>query len=325
MAPRLRLGTILVLAVTPSACSLIGGLDGLTGGGGNDASAEVSVDAPSEGADVGTTDGSNPVPESGADATSEAQPDSSAADVVQDVTAPDVTESGTVAYFTEVAMDSPQAYWRLDDPAGSTTAKDVTGNGHDGTYMGGVTLGAAGAIANDADPAASFDGATGWIDVKNAFTFAGKVPFSLEAWVKPSTLDSNYHSWMSKNDSSGPPSEGYLAFLDPTGPFSFQRVDSGTKITAQGGTNAAAGTWAHVVVVYDPTAGTIVYVNGQAGAAQAMDVSLAGATTDFTIGAQNAGTTAWWLGAIDEVAVYDYALSAARILAHYNVGIGQPP
>jgi hypothetical protein len=38
---------------------------------------------------------------------------------------------------------------------------------------------------------------------------------------------------------------------------------------------------------------------------------------------ENGGGTSWWPGEIDEVAVYDYALSAARIQAHYKVGTGQ--
>ena len=40
---------------------------------------------------------------------------------------------------------SPQgAFWPLDEPAGSTVAGDLTGNGHYGTLSAGVTAGAAG-------------------------------------------------------------------------------------------------------------------------------------------------------------------------------------
>jgi hypothetical protein len=326
MAGAHRFGMLTLLALTPSACTLLDGLNGLEGTGRDDAGGDVAAtDAPSEASDTG-----NPTPESGADAAGDGtggmQPESSTMDVVRDVVSADGAETGTVAYFTEVAMDSPQAYWRLDEPTGSTTAHDASGNGHDGAYMGGITLGAAGAIANDQDKAASFDGATGYVDVPSAFAFAGKVAFSLEAWVKPAMITDGFHAWMSKNDSSGPPSEGYLAYMDPSGGiFTFQRVDSGTKITTTGNMDATVGTWAHVVVTYDPMAGTIVYVDGQAGPTQTNDVSLAGAMADFTIGAQNAGATAWWNGVIDEVAVYDYALSAARILVHYDVGTGKAP
>jgi hypothetical protein len=322
MALRLRLGTVLILAVTPSACTLLDGLGGLESSGGEDAGGDVvGADVSGDGLDVGTSDTWMPPVESGADAP---HPESSTMDVVHDTTPPaDVQDAPPLTYWQEVLADSPQAYWRLDEPVGSTVAHDITASQYHGTYVGGVTLNVPGAIAHDSDTAAQFDGNTAWVDAKNIFQFAGKVPFTLEAWVKP-TLDTNYRAWLSRNDSSGPPSEGYLAYIDPGGGiFSFQRVDSGTKITAAGGTNATSGAWAYVVVVYDPNVGSIVYVNGQAGPTTTNDVSLAGATSDFTIGAQNVGGAAWFLGAIDEVAVYNYALSAARILVHYRVGTGQ--
>lgn len=329
MAAPLRTGTLLLLALTPSACTLLDGLGGLAGAGGDDAGGDViGADAPGSDADVGTGDTGNPGPESGADAPrdvgGDTQRESSTMDVAQDVPSPaDVQEAPPLAYYQVVAADSPQAYWRLDEPLNATTAHDLTGNHYDGTYVGGVTLAVPGAIANDQDTAASFDGATAWVDAKNIFQFAGKVPFTLEAWVKP-MLDTSYRSWLSRNDSSGPPSEGYLAFIEPAGNiYSFQRVDSGTKITAQGSIAATNDTWTYLVVVYDPSVGSTVYVNAQAGPPSTSDVSLAGATTDFTIGAQNAGTTSWWLGAIDEVAVYDYALPAGHIQTHYKVGTGQ--
>ncbi len=329
MAPTPRLGAVFLLALTPSACTLLDGLGGLTGTGGDDAGGDVvGADAPDETGDVGATDTGKPGPESGSDAPrdvgGDTQPDSTTADVAQDTTMPpDVQEAQPLAYFQVVAADSPQAYWRLDEPVGSTTAHDATGNHYDGTYVGGVTLAVKGAIANDQDTAASFDGATAWVDCKNIFQFAGKTAFTLEAWVQP-TLDGQYRSWMSRNDSSGPPTEGYLAFIEPAGNlYNFQRVDSGTKITADSSIAATSATWAHVVVTYDPSVGSIVYVNGQAGPTTTSDVSLAGATSDFTIGAQNVGGTAWWLGAIDEVAVYAYALSSTQIQTHYKVGTGQ--
>ncbi|HTQ45946.1 MAG TPA: LamG domain-containing protein [Polyangiaceae bacterium] len=329
MAPRLRLGAVLVLAVTPSACTLLDPLSGLVppvgdDGGGDAVAADANGDAP----DVGTSDTWTPPTESGSDAphdaTTDSQSDSSTMDVVvKDTTPPsDVQDSAALAYYQVVAADSPQAYWRLDEAAGSTTAHDATGNGHNGTYKGGVTLGAAGAIANDQDTAVTFDGASGYVDVPSAFAFAAMSNFTLEAWLKPTDV-SDYHAWIGRNDGQ-PPTEGYLGYIDPAGPFyEFERTDSGTKIYANGSTAPAVGTWAYVVVTYKSGVGSTVWVNGQAGATEATDVSLAGATSDFVIGAENAGATSWWAGEIDEVAVYDYVLAAASIQQHYAVGTGQ--
>jgi hypothetical protein len=54
MAPRLRLGAVVVLAVTPSACTLLDGLSGLERSGGDDADGEVvGADVNEEAPDVG--------------------------------------------------------------------------------------------------------------------------------------------------------------------------------------------------------------------------------------------------------------------------------
>ncbi len=61
------------------------------------------------------------------------------------------------AYATQVLADDPILYWRLDEPSG-TTAADASGEGNHGTYLGGVTLGTAGAIDEDPSASAHFDG-----------------------------------------------------------------------------------------------------------------------------------------------------------------------
>jgi hypothetical protein len=336
MALRPRLATVLLLALTPSACTVLDGLSGLTGAGGDDGGAggagdDVSpIDGPEDALDMGAgdaRDAGNPL-ESGADAprdvARETQPESSTMDVTQDTTPPpDVQqESPPLAYFQVVAQDGPQAYWRLDEPTGSTTAHDATGNGHDGTYAGGVTLGSPGAIANDADTAATFDGASGYVDVKSAFQFAGMTAFTLEGWLKPN-LDTNFHAWIGRNDGQ-PPSEGYLGYVDPSGPFyMIERVDAATKVFANGNVAPANATWAYVVITYEAGNGSNVWVNGQIGTASTSDVSLTGATSDFVIGAENGGLTSYWSGEIDEVAVYGYVLTQAQIQNHYKVGTGQ--
>ncbi|HXF56088.1 MAG TPA: PQQ-dependent sugar dehydrogenase, partial [Actinomycetota bacterium] len=51
----------------------------------------------------------------------------------------------TGPYRDEVLSDAPLGYWRLGEASG-TTASDASGGGHDGTYLGGATLGAPGLL-----------------------------------------------------------------------------------------------------------------------------------------------------------------------------------
>src|SRR5947209_9402562 len=86
-------------------------------------------------------------------------------------------------YSTQVAGTSGLVgYWRLDDPSG-TAACDETSK-DPGTYQGGLTLRASGAIVGDADNAASFDGSSADVSVPSATSLNTGDVFSFEAWVK---------------------------------------------------------------------------------------------------------------------------------------------
>lgn len=65
--------------------------------------------------------------------------------------------SGYTSLQDYILKLNPLAYWPLNDPAGSLTAKDITGNGFNGTVSGAVTLGSAG-LTTFGETCASFTG-----------------------------------------------------------------------------------------------------------------------------------------------------------------------
>ncbi len=228
------------------------------------------------------------------------------------------------AYAQAVLADDPIAYWRFDETSG-VTARDFSGHGHDATYIGGVHLAAAGAIAGDSDPAATFDGATGYVDAGNNFAFPGSAPFSVEAWVRSASMQ-GYAGLFSREDTSGgPPSEGYLGFVSPAdGVYGFQRLD-GSNLASVTSTSVASGShYDHVVATYDGMVMTL-YVNGTAEASGAASFTIAGAMNDFVVGAEVGGAEDFFEGQLDEVAVYEHVLAADRVTAHYLVGTGRGP
>src|SRR5262249_4091197 len=137
--------------------------DGAQGEGGGGGDTGAGADAPGEvGSEAGPAD-APPPPDTGG--TKDAPPDVPA-------------ETGGVTYAQQVLLDSPAAYWRLGEASGNT-AKDASGNGVNGVYQGSIGLGAKGAIANDPDTAATFDGATSFVDAGQVFQFASNAAFSL--------------------------------------------------------------------------------------------------------------------------------------------------
>lgn len=224
---------------------------------------------------------------------------------------------GLSRYAGEVMDDGPVAYWRLGESSGST-AVDETTNGHDGTYNG-PTLGASGALAEDTDTAASFDGVDDYVDIGNKF-FGGWGAFTVEVWVYPNTLPANSNPEGHNTDEdhiihkagSGDDNFG-LTIADGGTAF---YIDTGTAYTAVA-TAPSVGEWTHIVAVYDGSEMRI-YIDGSLDASMSASGSLGTNTNAVNIGGRFDNDFGWVDGTIDEVAVYETALSATRIQAHYD-------
>ena len=91
-----------------------------------------------------------------------------------------VDASSLSTYEQAVLADHPVAYWRLGDTG--SIARDELGM-HGGNYHSGVTTGVAGALVDDPNHAAAFDGVAGEVTTTTGISFPGLAPFTLEVWV----------------------------------------------------------------------------------------------------------------------------------------------
>jgi hypothetical protein len=273
-----------VAALVAASCTFFAPLDGLSGHDAPDADeAAVSAD----------------VVEGGAPA--EAAPLEAAGDAP-----PDAAEAGA-DYAATVFADSPLAYWRLDETSG-TVCRDSTVNHNDATYQGAVTLGVAGALAND--PAVQFDGNSAQILVGDKFGFVGTVPMSIEMWAKPDVIDGNFRHLETKMgfDASQPSDGMYFYVVTGAKPLGFERwANGGTDNGLKG--YVARGSWWHIVGTFDGT-NLRLYVNGMLQSSQPSGLALVANGVPLLWGQL-------FQGALDELAIYDHALSDARIQAHY--------
>jgi large repetitive protein len=259
----------------------------------------------------------------GSSGTGDAQDGSSATGDVQDGSsatgdASPAGDSGGAAspYRAAVLSDSPLGYWRLGEAVGSTTCHDETGNGHDGTVMGGVTFGVPGALPHDPNPAAQFDG-TGTINVGTAFTFAGADPFTWEIWVNPAVLGDDvyipFFSSMTYEPNGNPVDGTYMVSYSSGGDtFGFERYNGGANaVVALDTPGLMQGQWTYIVATMDASGTGTVYVNG------ALVLTAAG---NGTVPVYTAPTEfgSMFKGVLDEIAIYDHPLASDRVTAHWN-------
>jgi hypothetical protein len=221
-----------------------------------------------------------------------------------------------VSYRNQVLADAPSGYWRLGEAGSATTAADQTG-ANPGTYLGGVTLGRPGALADDADTAAGPDGASGTVRIADAAGLNPTSALTLEAWIRPRSLPGSAATILRKDGQ-------YALRLKSNGALIFRLWKNGiVQDVVTGSGLARVGAWAHVVGTWDGATMTI-YVNGVARATAPMSAPVD--TTTSRLWLASTYQSFDWLDAdLDEVAVYPTALSAARVQSHYQTAVPPPP
>lgn len=226
-----------------------------------------------------------------------------------------------LGYRDAILALNPLAYWRLGETAG-TTAVDASGHGYDGTYMPGVVLGEPGLLMHDSDGAARFPGGSA------AATDHVTTPLG-DAWLDGdwtillhltpdgfSDLRDVCGTEYSLGSEKGLAIRGYNSSASG---FLGANVNDGTNVSMAflsiGG--FTAGTTYHAAVVRKASAGTLAaYLNGQL----ANTVAIAGgfaAGKAFNIGVSDE-PAARWPGLLDEVAVFDAALTSGQVADLYR-------
>ncbi|MGI8331772.1 LamG-like jellyroll fold domain-containing protein [Actinomadura scrupuli] len=252
--------------------------------------------------------------------------------VTSATSAPVTAGSGTASgYESAVVADGASDLWRLGEASG-TTAYDHAGF-NDLTTGPGVSRGAAGALDGDSDTASVFDGT----DSGTAASKAAPTPggFSVEAWVKTSSTSGGKIVGYGNQTTGGSSNYDRHLYLTNDGRVVFGVYPGGVR-TLQSGTGFNDGQWHHVVGTLDAAAGMKLYVDGALIGGDAGTTSAQGYSGYWRVGGDN--LNGWpsqpssndLSGAIDEVAVYPAALTAAQVAEHHGVGVGtvtpnQPP
>jgi PKD repeat protein len=208
-------------------------------------------------------------------------------------------------------QSDPVAAYSFDEGVG-TTAADASGNGNTG-MLDGATWTAAGKYGG----ALSFDGSSALVNVADASSLDLTTAMTLEAWVKPTDVSSDWRDVIYKGNDSY-----YLEASSPQG----QTPGTGGTFSSSPlyGTGAlAANTWSHLAATYDGST-LRLYVNGVQVASRAQTGLIHTSNNPLQIGGDSIFGQ-FFAGLIDEVRVYNRALSASEIQADMNTPVGNPP
>jgi Concanavalin A-like lectin/glucanases superfamily len=140
--------------------------------------------------------------------------------------------------------------------------------------------------------------------------------FTVAHWVNVN--DFKNYAGIFNNRSSATDRVGFQTRTDGTNTLK-ALIDFGTASMNLAVTNAVPGTWYHMVVSVDRAGFMRLYVNGVL--AGQVDVSAFSATSITNTDSVRIGrgqSTNYYSGAVDELRIYNSALSAADILNIYN-------
>jgi len=227
-------------------------------------------------------------------------------------------------YSSVVLADNPVAYYRLGESPARTTAVDSSPFGRNGTYVGPVTRGLPGAIVDDPNTAAVFPGSdAAAVSIPGAaFNFGNN--FTLEAWVINDggtgisrVISNRQTAGIAAGFGFGVLGDGRLRFTT----FGIQDYD-----TSPGVVVPQDGQYHHVVVTFDTGNDAHFYVDGNFRQTVLGTQAARDSVSDLNIGRNPVaspitGSFEPWNGRIDEVAVYNYVLSAGQIANHFQAGI----
>ncbi len=212
---------------------------------------------------------------------------------------------------------------------GDGNTQDIQ-NGDNGTLMGGATFG-----TGEVGQAFSFNGTSAFVKVPasanlNVGTGGG---LTIDLWINPSTVAANQPlvEWNPGVNTVSTGAHLWISVLGLSGSLFANLIDTGGgshEIVSASGV-VSAGSFQHVAVTYDKTSGVAtLYHNGVSVATSTLGTftpltsyDLYFATRQTALPAQcNPTCPVYFGGSLDEIEVFNRALSAAEILAIFNAG-----
>jgi len=221
----------------------------------------------------------------------------------------------TLGKVTTRREDGLVGYWHLDEGT-STLAYDNSGYGNNGTLYNTPTW--QGSNNCKAGKCLDLNGTNQYIEVSSNTTLDLASVGTVAAWIKiPSSWSgSSYPNVVGKGANAGWDTDGWslYAFGPASNAIGVGFRNGGTTLNISF-TNTLKDQWVHIVGVWNGSM-VLIYQNGVLKNSTGQAINPPSTSSPVTVGKDNGGQ--YFDGLIDEVRIYNRALSAAEILQMYN-------
>jgi hypothetical protein len=194
---------------------------------------------------------------------------------------------------------------------------DASGKGNHGTIRGAVRT-----DSGRFGKALKFDGVNDWVTIKDNPSLDLSSGMTLEAWVYPLSQKPGNNAVIVKRIATG---EVYALFSEEEDNLPASYINDGDYHGAIGSNRLPAQQWSHLVATYDGQHQKL-YVNGVLVAQSAKQTLIKNSRGVLRIGGNTLGREGFD-GYIDEVRIYDRALTAKEVNANKatSVSVSNPP
>ena len=224
------------------------------------------------------------------------------------------------------------AWWPLDETDGAPAA-DIVGD-NDGTHVNGP-IPVEGKVAG----ALRFDGINDYVNLGSNSSLNIPGSITIDAWVKIIGDEIRWYNYFVADfDSTGWVSQLSLGVYSVGGKFQFYSYEgspSGDNTYVRSSADKTVGQWYHVAVVRDDDFKTIkLYVNGSLEGSGVYTGEIPVLQGNKYLGSSGSTWGDYFNGELDEVEIYNRALSALEIQAIFKAGsagkckgvvVNQPP
>ncbi|MGE5293398.1 MAG: LamG-like jellyroll fold domain-containing protein [Solirubrobacterales bacterium] len=197
-------------------------------------------------------------------------------------------------------------YWQLDEGTG-TTAKDSSGNGNIGTFVGALQW-----VDGYDGGALKFNGVDTYVEIPDSDSLAATSQVTVAAWTNWTDSGDAWLCILANGQQNGP-WENYGLFVNRGSRFAYFTLslnDTHTPNQAPNNT-VTPGEWQHISGTWDGST-VRIYVNGELKFEAAKTGTLTSPRLPLRLGHRN-GSPHFFSGMMDEVAVFNNALSQAEI------------